>query len=189
MNTKLKGEALAAALAASLVLAGCATGKVKINTTAGSRSAMEKYRTVAITLVNDAGPACPDDVGPCIQAAAVRQLKAKFPNVFADIRTAPTGADDELSVEVHITKYKKGSRLARAMLIGLGSSKIATTLFFIDSASKRTVATGQLGLTWALGGIVGASKGIEDLVDSAGAKIANAIVEQRTGKAAPKGTA
>ena len=33
------------------------------------------------------------------------------------------------------------------------------------------------------------AKRIEDLVDSAGAKIANAIVEQRVGKAVPKGGA
>lgn len=189
MNTKLKGGALAAAFAASLILAGCATGKVKVNTANVPRSAMEKYRTIAIAVVNDVGPACPDDVGPAIQSAAVRQLKVKFPSVFADIRTAPIGADDELFVEIHITKYKKGNRLARAMMIGMGSSKIATTLAFIDSASKRTVTTGQLSLTWAMGGIIGASKGIEELVESAGAKIANAIVEQRAGKAAPKGAA
>jgi hypothetical protein len=189
MKMELKVRALAAALAVSLVLAGCATGKVKINTAAAPVSAMEKYRTVAIAVVNDVGPACPDDVGPCIQSAAIRQLKVKSPGVFADIRTAPTGADDELFVEVHITKYKKGSRMARAIMIGLGSSKIATKLVFIDSASMRTVTTGQLSLAWAIGGIIGASKGIEDLVDSAGAKIADAIVEQRTGKAAPKGAA
>lgn len=186
MNGKLKGGALAAALAASLVLGGCATGKVRVNT-AVPRSSMEKYRTVAITVVNDAGPVCPDSVGPCIQSAAIRQLQVKFPSVFADVRTAPTGADDELLVEVHITKYKKGSRLARAMLIGLGSSKIATTLVFIDSSSKGAISTGRLALTWAMGGVIGASKGIEDLVDSAGAKIANAIVEQRTGRAATRG--
>lgn len=188
MNAKLKGGALATALAASLVLAGCAAGKVKVNTVV-PRSSMEKYRTVAIIVVNDAGPVCPDNVGPCIQDAAIRQLKVKFPSVFADVRTAPTGADDELFVEVHITKYKKGSRLARAMLIGLGSSKIATDLVFIDSATKGTITTGRLALTWAMGGIIGASKGIEELVDSAGAKIANAIVAQRTGKASPKGSA
>ncbi len=188
MNGKLRKDALLAVLAASLVLGGCAAGKVKVNTTA-PRSSMDKYRTVAITVVNDAGPVCPDNVGPCIQDAAIRQLKVKYPSVFAEVRKEPAGADDELCVEVHITKYKKGSRFARAMLIGLGSSKIATDLVFIDSASKGTITTGRLSLTWAMGGIIGASKGIEDLVDSAGAKIANAIVVQRTGKAAPKGTA
>jgi hypothetical protein len=188
MIKKSGGKALVAGLAASLFLAACATGKVKVNTTA-PRSAMEKYQTVAITVLNDVGPVCPDNVAPCIQAAAIRQLKVKFPGVFTEVRTAPAGAADELFVEIHVTKYKKGSRLARAMLIGLGSSKIATTLVFIDSASKSTITTGQLGLTWAMGGIIGAAKGIEDLVESAGAKIANAIVEQRVGKAVPKAAA
>ena len=188
MIKKLGGKALVAGLAASLFLAACATGKVKVNTTA-PRSAMEKYQTVAITVLNDVGPVCPDNVAPCIQSAAIRQLKVKFPSVFSEVRTEPAGAANELFVEIHITKYKKGSRLARAMLIGLGSSKIATTLVFIDSTSKSTITTGRLGLTWALGGIIGATKGIEDLVESAGAKIANAIVEQRVGKAVPKAAA
>jgi hypothetical protein len=72
------------------------------------------------------------------------------------------------------------------MLIGLGSSKISTALIFFDSPTKRPLASGQLNLTWALGGIVGASKGIEDLVDDAGRKIANAIVEQKRGKSDQK---
>lgn len=181
MANKIRILALGFASAACLVLAGCATGNVKVSTTA-PRTAMANYKAVAITVLNDVGPACPDNVGPAIQAAAIRQIKVKYPNVFTDVRPAVTGVEDELFVEVHITKYKKGSRLARAMLIGLGSSKISTNLVFIDSATKTSLATGQLDLTWAMGGIVGASKGIEDLVESAGEKIANAIVEQRTGK-------
>jgi hypothetical protein len=102
------------------------------------------------------------------------------------VEQSPKGSEGELLVEVHITKYKKGSRLARAMLIGLGSSKISTALIFFDSPTKRPLASGQLNLTWALGGIVGASKGIEDLVDDAGRKIANAIVEQKRGKSDQK---
>jgi hypothetical protein len=185
MSSKIGFVGLVIGLAACLLLAGCATGKVKVSTTA-PRKAMENYRAVAITVLNDVGPACPDDVAPAIQAAAIRQIKVKYPDVFADIRPAATGAEGELFVEVHVTKYKKGSALARAMLIGLGSSKISTTLVFIDSATKTSLATGQLDLTWAMGGIIGASKGIADLVESAGEKIANAIVEQRTGKPGQK---
>jgi hypothetical protein len=171
--------------AVCLVVAGCATGKAKISTVA-PRSAMESYRTVAITVINDTGPICPEDVPSAIQSAAVRQMRVKYPEVFTDVEQSPKGSEGELLVEVHITKYKKGSRLARAMLIGLGSSKISTALIFLDSPTKRPLASGQLSLTWALGGIVGASKGIEDLVDDAGRKIANAIVEQKRGKSDQK---
>jgi len=163
---------------------GCATGKAKVITVPGG--SLDKYNTVAITVLNDVGRICPDNVAPALQAAAIQQIRIKYADVFAEARPAPTGAGDELLVEVHITKYKKGSRLARAMLIGLGSSKISTNLVFLDSAMKRQLATGRLGLTWALGGIIGASKGIEELVDDAGRKIANAIVSQRTGKPGPK---
>ena len=166
--------------AACLVLGGCAAGKAKINTVA-PRAAMENYRTVAIMVINDAGPICPENVPSAIQSAAIRQMLVKYPNAFTDVCPCPKSTEGELLVEVHITKYKKGSRLARAMLIGLGASKISTSLIFLDSPTKRQLATGQLSLTWALGGIIGASKGIEELVDDAGRKIANAIVEQKTG--------
>jgi hypothetical protein len=185
MSNKMRLAALAFGLAACLALAGCGTGKVNVNTTA-PRKTMENYQTIAITVLNDVGPKCPDDVAPALQAAAIKQIKAKYPDVFADVRTASTGAEGELLVEVHIIKYNKGSRLARAMLIGLGSSKITTTLAFLDSATKTPLATGELDLTWAIGGIIGASKGIEDLVESAGTKIATAIVETRTGKPVQK---
>lgn len=181
MVNKIRVGAATFGLAACLLLAGCATGKVRVRTAAPGK-AIQKYGALAIAVLNDVGPKCPDNVAPAIQAAAVRQIKVKYPGVFADVRPACTGAEGELFVEVHITKYKKGSRLGRAMLIGLGSSKLSTTLVFIDSATKTPLATGQLSLTWAMGGLIGASKGIEDLVESAGTKIANAIVEQRAGK-------
>jgi hypothetical protein len=181
MSKKMRVSAGVLVTAVCLILAGCASGKVKVSTVA-PRAAMESYRTVAIMVMNDAGPVCPERVPSDIQAATVQQMRLKYPDVFAEVAKSPAGSEGELLVEVHITKYKKGSRLARAMLIGLGSSKIATTLIFIDSATKRQLATGQLSLTWALGGIVGASKGIEDLVEDAGRKIANAIVEQKKGK-------
>jgi len=85
---------------------------------------------------------------------------------------------------VHIVKYKKGSRFARAMLIGLGASSISTNVNFLDSPTKKLLTSGKLELTWALGGIAGASRGIEDLVNDSGAKVATAIVEQKQGKAA-----
>lgn len=179
MGTVILGSAIC------LVLSGCAAGKVKVSTEA-PRSTMQKYRTVAIMVINDAGPICPENVPSAIQSAAVRQMLVKHQDVFSEVVKDPCGSESELLVEVHITKYKKGSRFARAMLIGLGSSKISTTLIFLDSSTKRQLATGQLSLTWALGGIIGASKGIEDLVDDAGRKIANAIVEQKAGKSGPQ---
>jgi Domain of unknown function (DUF4410) len=180
MTTRIRDAAFAFVLVACLILAGCASGKVKVATVA-PKAAMAKYTTVAITVCNDVGPKCPQDVSPNLQGAAISQLLAKYPGVFQEVRPAPTGAEGEMLVDVHITGYKKGSKLARAMMIGLGSSKLSTALTFTDSATKEKLATGQLSLTWAMGGILGASKGIDDVVNDAGAKIANAIVEQKRG--------
>lgn len=185
MGGKRANGAWILVLVACLALWSCGGGKVKVATIA-PKAAMASYTTVAITVTNDAGPKCPQDVAPNLQAAAIKQILADHPNVFQEVRPTPANSEGELLVEVHIVKYKKGSRLARFMLIGLGSSKLTTTLKFLDSITKNQLATGQLGLTWALGGIAGASKGINDLVDSAGKKIANAIVEQKQGKAVQK---
>ena len=170
-------------LGACFIMTGCATGKVKFGDTV-SQASLDKYKTVAIQVVNDAGPKCPAEVPGNLQAAAIKQLQAKYPDAFQSGRPSPKGTEDELLVEVHIVKYKKGSRFARAMLIGLGASSISTNVNFLDSPTKKLLTSGKLELTWALGGIAGASRGIEDLVNDSGAKVATAIVEQKQGKAA-----
>lgn len=172
---------LLCAAGALLVLVGCATGNVKFGDT-GAKGDMSAYKTVAIKVVNDIGEKCPADVPENLQAASIKQMKSKYPGAFSDVRPTPKGEKDELLAEVHITKYKKGSRFARAMLIGLGSSKISTTVNMMDSASKRLMSSGKLDLTWAIGGAMGASKGIEDLVNDAGNKIADAVVAFKEGK-------
>ena len=112
MVNKIRVGAATFGLAACLLLAGCATGKVRVRTAAPGK-AIQKYGALVIAVLNDVGPKCPDNVAPAIQAAAVRQIKVKYPGVFADVRPACTGAEGELFVEVHITKYKKGSRLGQ----------------------------------------------------------------------------
>ena len=163
------------------LLVGCATGNVKFGDTKSDKGDMSAYKTVAITVINDIGEDCPLDVPENLQAAAIAQMNSKYPGKFEDVRPAPAGVENELLAEVHIIKYKKGSRFARAMLIGLGASKISTTVNMMDSPTKTLLNSGNLDLTWAIGGAMGASKGIEDLVDDAGSKIAGAIVAFKDG--------
>ncbi len=164
-----------------IALTGCATGKVRFDGPASQRD-MSRYNSVAVRVINDVGDKCPEGVAENLQAATIRQLKTEHAGVFADVRPVPTGQEDELLTDVHITKYKKGSRFARYMLIGLGPSQILTDVHLKDSASGALLRSGKLDLLWAIGGTVGASKGIEDLVDSSGKKIASAIAESRVGK-------
>lgn len=86
---------------------------------------------------------------------------------------------EELVVGGTITEYREGSRFARAMLIGLGSANLASDVAFVDGQSGRQFTQAKLDLLWAMGGLVGASQGIEDLIEKAGRQIADAIAEQR----------
>jgi len=75
--------------------------------------------------------------------------------------------------------YREGSRLARAMFVGLGSAKLASEVLFVDGQSRRQLAQAKADLLWAMGGLVGASQGIEDLIENAGRQIADAIAEKK----------
>lgn len=65
------------------------------------------------------------------------------------------------------------------MLIGLGSAKFSSDVSFIDGQSGRELTKAKVDLLWAMGGLVGASQGIEDLTEKTGRQIADAIAEKR----------
>ena len=49
-------------------------------------------------------------------------------------------------VEGTITEYREGGRFTRAMLIGLGSAKIASDVSFMDAQSGRKLAHAKVDL-------------------------------------------
>jgi hypothetical protein len=67
-----------------------------------------------------------------------------------------------LKMQVHFTKFDRGSAFARAMLIGLGQIRIEATVSLIDSTGK-TVAQYAVAKDFALGGIAGASTTVDDV--------------------------
>ncbi len=187
MTTKTRFSAWVLAVAVLAALTGCARGKVRFGAEAPAKD-LSKYRSVAVTVVNDVGDKCPPDISKNLQAAAIKWLQAYtrsqtlYPDAFKEVRPSPMGEEDELLVEVHITKCRKGSRVARAMLVGLGASKISITLDLLDSPSKKLLKSAQLDLVWAAGGALGASKGIEDLANNAGRKVADAVLACKEGR-------
>ena len=98
---------------------------------------------------------------------------------FGKIDRTASGSAEELVVGGTITEYREGSRFARAMLIGLGSANLASDVAFVDGQSGRQFTQAKVDLLWAMGGLVGASQGIEDLIEKAGRQIADAIAEMR----------
>ncbi len=77
---------------------------------------------------------------------------------------APLKTGNELIVTGTIRSYEPGSRFGRAMLIGLGAASFNGDLILKDGTTDTILLSAPFDKLWAWGGILGASKGIEDMV-------------------------
>lgn len=62
-----------------------------------------------------------------------------------------------------ITQYKPGSETARLMVAGAGSAQLEMSAELVDAASGKSLVQLPVDRTWAWGGILGASRGIEEM--------------------------
>src|SRR5580658_4229563 len=69
-------------------------------------------------------------------------------------------ADSGHKMNVHFTRWDRGSAFARAMLIGLGQIHIEADVNLVDT-SGATVAQYKVVKDFALGGVIGASTNVE----------------------------
>lgn len=77
-----------------------------------------------------------------------------------------------LKMQVHFTKFDRGSAFARAMLIGLGQIRIEATVSLVDG-SGTTVGQYAVAKDFSLGGVAGASTTVEDVEEG----FAKSVVE------------
>ena len=82
-----------------------------------------------------------------------------------------------LKMQVHFTKFDRGSAFARAMLIGLGQIKIEATVTFVD-ASGASVAQYTVAKDFSLGGIAGASTTVEDVEEGFAKSVVETLKKQ-----------
>jgi hypothetical protein len=73
------------------------------------------------------------------------------------------GAPKSYSVELHLTRYQKGSAVARFMLAGLGQIHIDGTVDVYQMPGHTRVGEFDLKKTFAWGGAYGASTSIEEI--------------------------
>ena len=158
---------------------GCAGSPLEV-TRAGSEIDFQRYTTLAVRdFHNGVGDLLPRRVLQELPEAVMARLNECYPMAFEKIERMSSGSADELVIEGTITDYREGSRFARAMLIGLGSARLTSEVSFVDGQSGRQLTQAKVDLLWAMGGLVGASQGIEDLIDKGGKQIADAIGERR----------
>ncbi|MGH8029543.1 MAG: DUF4410 domain-containing protein [Arenimonas sp.] len=91
---------------------------------------------------------------------------------------APRNVAGECMLGGEITKYRKGSKVARFIIMGLGSASLEGKVTVTDGAGA-TLLEAPFDKLWAWGGIAGASKGIEDMGEEVGASIANTVAKEK----------
>lgn len=163
-----------------LMLQACATASVKV--TQAPMAAPPKFARVAVPAFdNKAGDSLPPGATEEIAGAVIAKLQKDYPNRFSEVTATPSDAPGELLVRGTIISYDPGSKAARFILIGLGAGDLELNVALIDAQSGAVLEQFSTDGAIVAGGIIGASMGMEDMVDSAAQKIAERIVTYQGG--------
>ncbi len=187
MKTRLRNhlQTLALLLLTLIVAAGCAstqsTGAKPLKPTLGANVDLRKYAVATVTpFAPSPGRSVDAAVGLQFAGDIAARLQRDFGTLFRDVRTeAPLGKEDELIVTGTIKTYRPGSRFGRFMLIGVGSAGFEADLVLQDAGTKQQLLSAPINKLWAWGGMLGASKGIEDMVQESAAAAANTIARAK----------
>jgi hypothetical protein len=180
-----KGKLLLAGLTMAAVAlgAGCASTsstKAKSLKTTASANALEDCANITVVAFTVPGKV-DASVGVNFAQNVESRLGSDFGPIFQSVEMAPAarGLDHECVVQGAITKYKPGSRVARAILIGLGAASLEGNVTIKDAASGNTLLNAPFDKLWAWGGIMGASKGIDDMAKEASASVAATVAHAK----------
>ena len=88
-------------------------------------------------------------------------------------------------LKAQITQYKPGSETARLMIAGAGSSQLEMDAQLVDAESGREIARFSVDRTWAWGGTLGASRGIEEMERNLAYELALYLRRAKTGEPPP----
>jgi hypothetical protein len=176
------------AIAVSVVVAlsGCTTtsstrAKALKTTGTGPTSLAECQHVTVLPFSQPSGKRVDPNAGGELARDIERRLSSDFGPIFQSVefREAARNVDGECVVEGAITKYKKGSRFARAMLIGLGPASLEGTVTVRTNAGTAPLLSTSFDKLWAWGGVVGASKGIEEMTDETAASVAATLAQAK----------
>ena len=180
---RMQAGLLACALA--VLGSGCSTttstraGTLKATTGAGVD--LSKYQTATVLPFEPvAGKNIDGSIGAKFSDGVGTRLQRDFGPLFKEVRKgARLGKKDELIVTGTIRAYQPGDRFARSMLIGLGAASFNGDLVLKDGADNRILYSAPFDKLWAWGGMLGASKGIEDMVSESEAAVAATVAQAK----------
>ena len=155
------------ALFTSILLgSGCASTQLALKQTDASVD-LKKYTTCYVADTTSAeGVVVPTSVLKITGDRIASELRGRdaFETV---VREAPADNAQCLNVQTVYTSYRPGSRMLRGLLIGLGTADLKVEVQLQDLQDGRQLAEGKVHEYWGWGGLLGASKGIEGMQDSA----------------------
>jgi hypothetical protein len=113
---------------------------------------------------------------PMEEERLTQKIKAKIDaRKSANIRT---GESNTYEVDLHLTRYEKGSAFARAMLVGLGQIHIEGKVSLYQMPARTLVGEFDLKKTFAWGGIYGAATSMDDIENTFSDGVAAAVTGQ-----------
>lgn len=128
-------------------------------------------RVVVPPFINAVGSELPATAPENLAGAVMAKLRQEHPRAFREVTSTPSRQPGELIVQGKIIQYDPGSKVARFILIGLGAGNLQLEVAFIDAATGETLEQFSTSGKIIAGGVVGASMGIDNVIDSAAKKI------------------
>ena len=126
---------------------------------------LARYRHLVLEVTRGEGVTVSDTELERVRARIVETVRVQQAERFQEIGAVAPG-DPEipvLSVTVQLTRYDKGSAVARAMLAGLGQIHIDARVTLKDRARDAVLGEYEVTKTFAWGGIYGATTTIENV--------------------------
>ena len=135
---------------------------------------MAGYERVAVPpFENGVGAQLPASAAENVAGALIAKLQKS--GRFREVSAQPTNAPGELIVRGKILKYDPGSKALRFLLIGLSPGDLQLELELRDAQGGITLEEFATSGEIIAGGVMGASMGIDDMIDSAVSKACERI--------------
>src|SRR5208282_2314210 len=157
----IKGSLFLFCLAGVLLTVGCGTSTLSLKPE--SQVDLAQYRSLSIQTKVVDGLAISETAQNRIKDFIKTEINSgccqkRFDNIYTD-----TAHPEGLLLVLNFTKYDEGNRFARAMMAGLGAMKINADVEVKDGHTGNSISKGEAGKSFAWGGVLGASTGIEDV--------------------------
>lgn len=172
-------------LAAGILATGCTTTKSTkakpLKTQYVANSHLSEYNIATVQPFEvTSSEAANEEVGTKLATDIANRLQYDFGPLFQTVRTGPPlGVSNELLVTGRIADYHPGSRAARLLGPGIGKADLKGELVLKDGSSGKPLVVAPIDKLWAFGDILGASKGMNNMMEETAAAAANLIARTK----------